>query len=414
MTDASPRRRFHPVSLDAINFLLADVRGALGPFLNVFLVTQQGWTQSAVGVMTMVSGLVGLVAQTPAGAAIDATTAKRAVMVAALVVLAAGTGVIYAWPDFWPVLVANSVLAAVGDVLGPAVAALTLGLFARQQLAARMGRNAAWDHAGNVFIALVAGAVGRLFGQRSVFLLGPVFAVLAIVAVLSIPGRAIDHQRAKGADGNEAGGGPPAWRAVVGCRPLMVFSFCALLFHFANAPLLPLVGQKLAAANPTWATALMSACIIAAQLVMLPVALVSGWRADRWGRKPLLLVGFAILPIRAVLYTLSDNSAWLVAVQLLDGVGAGIHGALTPLVAADLMRGTGRYNLALGVIATVQGVGAAVSGLAAGMLVDHFGYRLTFLALGAAAAMALATLAATFPETASGPETAPGKDGCAA
>ncbi|MBB6250813.1 MFS transporter [Nitrospirillum iridis] len=400
----SARRRFHPASLDAINFLLADVRGALGPFLNVFLVTQQGWSQSAVGAMTMVSGLIGIAAQTPAGAAIDATAAKRAVMVAALVVLAIGTGVIYAWPDFWPVLVANSILAAVGDVFGPAVAALTLGLFAHRQLAARMGRNAAWDHAGNVFVALLAGAVGRLYGQRSVFLLGPLFAVLAIAAVLSIPGRAIDHRRASGADGATAG--PlPAWRTVIACRPLMIFSFCALLFHFANAPLLPLVGQKLATANPAWATALMSACIIAAQLVMLPVALVSGWRADRWGRKPLLLVGFAILPIRAVLYTLSDDSAWLVAVQLLDGVGAGIHGALTPLVAADLMRGTGRYNLALGVIATVQGVGAAVSGLFAGAIVDHFGYRAAFLALGAAATVALATLAALFPETASGEDS---------
>ena len=77
------------------------------------------------------------------------------------------------------------------------------------------------------------------------------------------------------------------------------------------------------------ATAMMSSCIIAAQMIMLPIALVVGYKADSWGRRPLFLVGFAILPIRAFLYTLSDDSAWLIAVQLMDGVGAGIYGALT-------------------------------------------------------------------------------------
>jgi MFS family permease len=134
------------------------------------------------------------------------------------------------------------------------------------------------------------------------------------------------------------------------------------------------VGQKLAAAHPEEATAMMSSCIVAAQLVMLPIALLVGRTADSWGRKPLFLTGFAILPIRAVLYTFSDNSFWLIGVQLLDGVGAGFFGALTPLVIADIMRGTGRYNLAQGAIATVHGIGASLSGLAAGVIVDHFGY----------------------------------------
>jgi len=125
-----------------------------------------------------------------------------------------------------------------------------------------------------------------------------------------------------------------------------------------------------------------------------------GRTADSWGRKPLFLAGFAILPIRAVLYTFSDNSFWLVGVQLLDGVGAGIFGALTPLVIADIMRGTGRYNLAQGAVATVQGIGASVSGLIAGVIVDHYGYTVTFLSLGAVAALALIVFAVGMPETA--------------
>ena len=123
----------------------------------------------------------------------------------------------------------------------------------------------------------------------------------------------------------------------------------------------------------------MSSCIVAAQLVMLPIALLVGRKADVWGRKPLFLAGFAILPIRAALYTLSNNNFWQIGVQVLDGVGAGIFGALTPLVIADVMRGTGRYNLAAGAVATLQGIGASLSGLAARITVDRFGYRAAFL-----------------------------------
>src|ERR1017187_1601802 len=173
-----------------------------------------------------------------------------------------------------------------------------------------------------------------------------------------------------------------------------------MLFHLANAALLPLVGQKLAAAYPKEATVMMSACIIAAQMVMLPIALLVGRTADTWGRKPLFLAGFAILPIRAVLYTLSDNSVWLIGVQVLDGVGAGIFGALAPLVIADIMRGTGRFNLAQGAIATAVGVGASLSGLVAGEIVDHSGYHAAFLTLGAVAAIALIVFAIGMPETA--------------
>jgi MFS family permease len=194
-------KRYNPLSLDAVNFLLSDVRGALGPYLNVFLVTQQHWSQSQVGVVTTISGLLGLAVQTPIGAAIDETRAKRGAIVLALAVLGIGAVIIFAWPSFWPVLIANSLMAIVGDVFGPAVAAVTLGLYARSQLARRMGRNSAFDHAGNVAVALVAGGVGYAFSQRAVFLLVPLFAVLASVAVLSIPAKAIDYNRARDLDG---------------------------------------------------------------------------------------------------------------------------------------------------------------------------------------------------------------------
>jgi MFS family permease len=334
--------------LDWLNFFLADVKGGLGPYLGIYLLTQQHWNQAAIGVVATVAGIVGLVIHAPVGAFIDATRWKRGIVVAGVGVLCVSAVAIATAPIFPVVLTAQVMMGIAGAVFGPSVAAITLGILGGRGLAYRMGRNAAFDHAGNVFIAVLAGGVGWWFSQSAVFCLVPIFSVLAAAAVLSIPARAIDHAQARGLVRAEPGAEerPSGWRVLITCKPLLVFAACVALFHFANAPMLPLVGQKLALANKGAETALMSACIIAAQLVMLPMALLVGAKADAWGRKPIFLAAFAILPIRGVLYTLSDDRSWLVAVQLLDGVGAGIFGALTPLVLADLMRGTGRYNVA--------------------------------------------------------------------
>ena len=388
-----------PLALDALNFLSADVRNLFGPFINVFLVTGRHWTQTEVGLMSTGSGLLGIALQTPIGAAIDVTRAKRGVIVATMAAMSAAALVIVLSPTFWPMVFATSLLAIAGDAFVPAVAALTLGLTPKDALAWRLGRNSAFDHAGNIATALVAGAVGYWFSQRVVFLLVPFYAALTSAAVLSIPPAAIDHRRARDLGGEGHEDKASGYSALFKTRPLVIFAGCAFLFHFANAPLLPLVGQKLALQFPKEATAMMSFCMVAAQAVMIPIALVVGWRADRWGRRPIFLVAFAVLPIRAALYPLSDNAFWLLGLQLLDGVGAGIYQALTPLVIADMMRGSGRFNLAQGAVATTQGIGAAISSLFAGVIVDRFGYATGFFALAAAAAIAWAVFVLLMPET---------------
>ena len=389
-----------PYALDAVNFLAADVRNLFGPFVNVFLVTGQHWSQTDVGVLTTASGLLGIAFQTPIGALIDVTHAKRGVIVLTMAAMTVAAAIIFVAPTFWPMALALSVLAVAGDVFAPAVSALTLGLVTRDKLARRLGRNSAFDHGGNIAIALLAGEVGYAFSQRAVFLMVPVFAVLASAAVLGIPGDAINHDRARDlATDEEAHGSAAGYRVLFETRPLMIFALCTFLFHFANAPLLPLVGQKLALQFPDEATAMMSFCMVAAQGVMLPIAILVGRNADAWGRRPLFLVAFAVLPVRATLYPLSDNAFWLIGVQLLDGIGAGIYQALTPLIISDIMRGTGRFNLAQGAVATTMGIGASVSGLAAGVMVDHFGYSVSFLAFSAAAALAFLVFFGFMPET---------------
>jgi MFS family permease len=192
---------------------------------------------------------------------------------------------------------------------------------------------------------------------------------------------------------------PSGLKVLMTCRPLLIFAACAVLFHFANAAMLPLVGQKLALQDKNSGTSLMSACIVAAQIVMVPMAMLVGAKADAWGRKPLFLGGLVILPIRGVLYTLSDNPYWLVTVQLLDGVGAGIYGAIFPIIVADLMRGTGRFNLALGAVTTAQGIGAALSTTVAGFVVVSAGYSAAFLTLAGVAGAGLLLFWLAMPET---------------
>jgi MFS family permease len=143
----------------------------------------------------------------------------------------------------------------------------------------------------------------------------------------------------------------------------------------------------------------MSVCIVAAQLVMVPVAMLVGRKADVWGRKPIFACALAVLALRGALYPLSDDPYWLVGVQTLDGIGAGIFGAIFPLVVADLTYGTGHFNISQGAIATAAGLGGALSTAIAGVIVVKAGYSAAFLVLAALAGIGLILFIVAMPET---------------
>jgi len=391
-------------ALDALNFFLADVRDGLGPYLAIYLLTEQKWDQARIGMVMSVAALAGIIAQTPAGALIDRSTAKRALMVAAAMVVTSACLALPLLHRFELVAATQALAAAAGAIFAPAVAAVTLGIVGPRAFAGRIGRNEAFNHAGNASAAAIAGATAYFCGPIVVFWLLAAMAVASMIATLSIPADAIDDHIARGLDDTtERGAGhgdqPSGFQVLLTCRPLLVFAGATVLFHFSNAAMLPLVGQKLALVNRDLGTSLMSACIIAAQLVMVPVAMLVGRKADRWGRKPIFTVALAVLALRGGLYPLSDNPYWLVSVQLLDGVGAGIFGALFPLVVADLTRGTGHFNVSQGAIATAAGLGGALSAATAGFIVVEAGYNAAFLFLAAVAALALGLFTALMPET---------------
>jgi MFS family permease len=389
--------------LDALNFFLADVRDGLGPYLAIYLLTEQKWDQASIGVVMSVAAIAGIIAQTPAGALIDRSTAKRALMVAAAIAVTLACLALPFIHRFELVAATQALAACAGAVFPPAIAAVTLGIVGPKAFARRIGRNEAFNHAGNATAATLAGISAYFYGPIVVFWLLAAMAVASVAATLSIPSDAIDDDMARGLDdtARDAGQGDPpsGFQVLLTCRPLLIFAGATILFHFSNAAMLPLVGQKLALINRELGTTLMSVCIVAAQLVMVPVAMVVGRKADVWGRKPIFAAALAVLAIRGALYPLSDNAYWLVSVQLLDGVGAGIFGALFPLVVSDLTRGTGHFNISQGAIATAAGLGGALSAAVAGFIVVGAGYGAAFLFLAAVAAAGLIGFCALMPET---------------
>jgi hypothetical protein len=362
----------------------------------------RNWNEAEIGIVMSISAIAGILAETPAGALIDTIRAKRAVVVLAALAVTGGSLLLPFLSTFLAVALSQAGVSAVGSVFGPAIAAISLGIFGQALFACRTGRNEAFNHAGNAFAAALAGGAAYAWGPAAVFFLIAAMAAASLISVLMLPAAAIDHDRARGLqDGaaKEDADQPSGFQVLLICRPLLIFAACAVLFHFANAAMLPLVGQKLALQDKNLGTSMMSACIVAAQVIMVPMAILVGRKANRWGRKPLFLAGFLILPIRGVLYTFSDDPYWLVGVQLLDGVGAGLYGALFPLIVADLMEGTGRFNVALGAVTTAQGIGASLSTALAGLIVVKAGYSAAFFTLAAIAGAGLALFWLAMPET---------------
>jgi predicted MFS family arabinose efflux permease len=301
-------------------------------------------------------------------------------------------------PGFWPVMSAQAVIGGVSSIFIPAICAISLGMVGHRHFDRRQGRNQTLNSAGNVIAALAMGLLGYYVSDRSIFFFVVVSAVPALLSLLAINPRAIDYGQARGAGGT-AVSDPAGISSLLKDRPLVMFLICAVMFHFANAAMLPLLGQKLARGQERTPMAFMSACVVTTQVV---VALLSSWagtKAGRWGRKPLLLAAFAALPIRGVLYTLTANTGSLIAVQVLDGVAVGIFGVVSVLVIADLTHGSGRFNLTVGAIGTATGIGASLSQSIAGSVAHGLGFDAGFLFLAAVAAAALAFLYFFVPET---------------
>jgi MFS family permease len=386
--------------LDAINLLMADVRDGVGPFLSVFLKGSQHWDPGAIGLAMGASSVAAAICQIPAGLLVDGTRAKRALVAGSGLMVGLGCLLIVAFPHFWTVVAAQVVLGAASTVIPPAIAALSLGLVGRRLLDARISRNEGFNHAGNLTAAVLAGGLGQYLGYHWIFYLVCAFALASAAIVSRINPHEIDHEQARGGEDPAHAGEPLPFRDLLRRRDLLVFLVAVVLFHFGNAAMLPMAGQVVAQTHPGEDTIALSACIIAAQFVMVGAAWCVG-RASAigFGRKPIFLIALSVLPVRGLLFAFTSSPYAVVGIQLLDGVAAGIFGVISVLIASDLMRGTGRFNLAQGLTTLAVGIGAALSNATAGYVVQWFGYAAGFLYLAAIALGALAFFALLMPET---------------
>ncbi|GAB3498020.1 MFS transporter [Spirosoma knui] len=386
-------------ALDWANFFLADVRDGLGPYLSIYLLVSQHWNAQDIGLAMSVMGIATVVAQTPAGALVDRTRQKRLYSIVASLLIASAALLTILLPTFGIIIGGQAVMGVAAAWFVPAIAAITLGLVGHQQLDRRIGRNETFNHAGNVFAALMAGLIGYYIGNEGIFVLLAVMSIISSLTIWRIQENDIDHDLARGSRENQLSNESVGWRAILANRVILFFAIACVLFHFANAAMLPLLGQRLAQGKgANVSTVYMSACIIVAQVVMIPVSNWAGRLASR-GRKRLLLIGFAVLPLRGILYALTNDPDVLIAIQVLDGFGAGIFGVMSVLVVADLTLGSGLFNTTQGAIATATGLGASLSNAFAGAVVQRAGYNVAFISLASIAIAAVAMLWWFIPET---------------
>jgi predicted MFS family arabinose efflux permease len=385
--------------LDWFIFFLADVQTGFGPFIAVYLTTQK-WTQAEIGLVLTIGGLVGLVGQMPGGAIVDFARSER--LVASLAVATIGTSALAyaAWPILPVVLAAATLHAAASCVLGPAIAAISLGLVGPHGIGERFGRNARFAALGNGTAAAVMGTCGYLLSSRSVFLVTFALAIPTLLALARIREGEIDAARAHGAVPREARDArSTSVLGLVRQRALLIFAGSILLLQLANGAMLPLMAGVVTTRSSQWAPVLIAACIIVPQAIVALTSPSVGRKAQLWGRRPLLLMGFAALAIRGAMFATISDPYLLVAVQVFDGITAAVLGVMVPLIVADVAFGSGHFNLAQGIVGTATGIGASLSTVLAGYVSDRFGSTVAFTGLAGIAAAGLALVWLAMPET---------------
>ncbi len=385
--------------LDWFTFFLADIQTGFGPFVAIYLTAHQ-WAQFDIGLVLTAGGLVALAGQMPGGALVDAMRSARLVGGIAVAAICLAALALAIWPIF-PVVMGSRVLhAAASCVLGPVIAAISLGLVGHAALGARLGRNARFASIGNGIAAAAMGLCGYLASNQAVFFLTAALAAPAMLALARIRMNEVVllKEEAVGTTTTTTTT-TTGLRDVLSNRRLLIFAACILLFQLASAAMLPLMGGILTMRTGEWASTFIGACIVVPQLIVAGFAPAIGRVANSWGRRPLLLLCFAALAARGALFALVTDPYLIVAVQALDGISAAVLGVSLPLIVADITRGTGRFNLALGIVGSAVGIGAALSTTLAGYTIDHFGSSTAFYGLAVMALCGMALVWLLLPET---------------
>lgn len=387
------------IGLNSLNFFLAAVQTGFGPFFSVYL-TERGWSQVDIGVALSIGTAAVLILQLPAGALVDAIHRKRFANGLGLLLLGLSVGLLLAKPTPGPVWTAQVVHALASCILTPALAALTLALCGHDAFSERLGINARYASLGNAVAAGLLGAIAFYFSERAVFVAVALLVIPAIVTlplfrnsdrVVQIDHPSLLHPRERRQRNQQP------WD-IFKEPALHIFAVCAVLFSLANAAMLPLALNELAK-RTGHSGFVVSACIMVPQAI---VALCSPWAgrtAQRIGRRPVLLVGFAAVPLRAILFIDLPDAFPLVVIETLEGISGTVFGLMVPLIAADVTKRSGFLNLAISSIGLAIGLGATISTTLAGWLADELGAPMAFFSLAVIGLGALLAVWSWMPET---------------
>lgn len=386
-------------ALDWLNFFVANVQTGFGPFIASYLASHK-WTQGEIGMVLSIGTISAMVSQVPGGAAVDALKNKKGAAAWAIAAIILSAVLLAASPTVVPVIAAEVFHGFASCMLVPAMAAISFALVGRESLGDRLGRNARWASIGSAVAAGLMGLTGEYFSARAVFWLTAVLALPALFALAMIqPTHTVIPRVGARHDDKDDGEERETLLELLRDRRMLTFAACVVLFHLSNAAMLNLAAGEVTAGMGENVQLVIAACIIVPQAI---VAMLSPWvgrSAQRWGRRPILLLGFSALPVRALLFAGVSSPYLLVPVQMLDGISAAVFGVMLPLIAADVAGGKGRYNLCIGLFGLAAGIGATFSTAVAGYIADHFGNAVSFFGLAAAGALAVLLVWLAMPET---------------
>jgi len=406
-----------PLGLDLFTFFIAGIQAGFGPFVAVFL-TDQGWSRTDLGIALSIAGIVGLAGQVPGGMLIDAVRDRRRAAGWAVAVLGIAVLLLSGWPQRLPVFLAVTLQSLASCVLGPAIAAISLALAGHALFSERLGRNMRFASIGNAAASLVMGVLGSLVAERAVFwltaaLVVPTLWSLRLMGRLPVPEAATATASATATTttttttttlGTEAGAerklpSRAELRALLTDRRLVVFALACAMFHLASAPMLPLAAASVTRQAGDYAELLVGVAVVVPQAVVVLVSVWIGRAAEARGRRAMLLLGWGMLPLRGAMLALMPSPWLFPAAQALSGVSDAVFGIMMPLVAADLTRGTTRFNLCIGIFSLMMVLGGTMSTTLAGLAADFLGEAAAFLLLALAGLAGTAMVWLLMPET---------------
>jgi MFS family permease len=384
--------------LDWMNFFLADVQTAFGAFV-AFYLADLGWTKDQVGLALTVGTLAAVISQIPGGALVDALRWKRALAAIGISMLCASALILALIPRGGLVFLAELLHGLTAGIVTPTIAAISLGLVGRRAMSVRTGRNYRFNAAGNALTAGLMGLAGQYFAKSAIFFGAAALCVPALIALSRIRADEIDYARARNAGRGRQAQSYSRIFDLGKNHNLYIFAACVFLFQLADASLLPVIGQNLAQSKAEYASLLMAGLIVVPQIVVALLSPWVGYHSEKWGRKPLLLLGFGLEIVRVVLFAFSADASILLIAQVLGGISAAAVTVLTVLVITDLTTGTGRFNLVRGSVGTLLAIAASISTTATGFIFEGLSQWAGFLILAAISVVASALLWAAMPET---------------